>query len=280
MDILGLIALARSKGSGGGSGSGTFVPSFGTLATIQTGVSWFGDDPYTLTVLVSGYTVTSNTMISVLPSVDLVEQMMADGVSNIFITNNNGVLTATAVGGAPSAAMTLQVLCSESDQVESISALPGIVGDGVLETLQATDLTDAINKLGTAINGKQDKPATAGTAGQVLGLDDQLQPVWTDQSGGGGGGGMNIVNLSGTQITQVGTDNTFYVCGELTELTFTAPSVGITMIRFTSGTTPTVLTINGVTSWMFDNDPTAASLEANKTYDINVLNGVGVVGWA
>jgi len=34
MDILGLIALARSKGSGGGSGSGTFVPSFGTLATI------------------------------------------------------------------------------------------------------------------------------------------------------------------------------------------------------------------------------------------------------
>jgi len=150
----------------------------------------------------------------------------------------------------------------------------------VLETLQATDLTDAINKLGTAINGKQDKPATAGTAGQVLGLDDQLQPVWTDQSGGGGGGGMNIVNLSGTQITQVGTDNTFYVCGELTELTFTAPSVGITMIRFTSGTTPTVLTINGVTSWMFDNDPTAASLEANKTYDINVLNGVGVVGWA
>jgi len=32
---------------------------------------------------------------------------MADGVSNIFITNNNGVLTATAVGGAPSAAMTL-----------------------------------------------------------------------------------------------------------------------------------------------------------------------------
>lgn len=71
MDILGLIALARSKG--GGSGSGTFVPSFGTLATISTGVSWFGDDPYTLTVLVSGYTVTDKTMISVLPSVDVIE---------------------------------------------------------------------------------------------------------------------------------------------------------------------------------------------------------------
>lgn len=427
MDILGLIALARSKGSG--SGSGTFVPPFGTLATIQTGVSWFGDDPYTLTVLVSGYTVTSNTMISVLPSVDVIEQMMADGVSNIFITNNNGVLTATAVGGAPTVAMTLQVLCSESDQVESISALPGIVGDGVLETLQAANLTEAINELAS---NKQDAPSSAGTAGQVLGLDSNLNPAWVDQTGGTtgltilsyghstwadflaaykanrvvycraspnanpgsgsqnrlaflafvqgtadsptgaefqyyrsvsshtaaqqgdqvfvytlsnkgvwdvtireastaiaagtnlsqvysngtltlsfdgtgyiaapatagtagqvlglgsnlnptwidqtGGGGMNIVNLSGTQITQVGADNTMYMCGELTELTFTAPAVGITGIRFTSGTTPTVLTISGVTSWMFDFDPTA--LEASTTYEINVLNGVGVVGWA
>lgn len=95
----------------------------------------------------------------------------------------------------------------------------------------------------------------------------------------GSSGGMNIVNLSGTQITQVGADNTFYVCGELTELTFTAPAVGITMIRFTSGTTPTVCTINGVTSWMYGFDPTT-DIEANKTYDINVLNGIGVAGWA
>ena len=74
-------------------------------------------------------------------------------------------------------------------------------------------------------------------------------------------------------------DNVFYVCGELTELTFTAPAVGITMIRFTSGTTPTVCTINGVTKWMYDFDPTT-DIEASKTYDINVLNGIGVAGWA
>jgi len=140
------------------------------------------------------------------------------------------------------------------------------------------DLGEKVSDLNRHLNDKQDAPVTAGTAGQVLGLDSNLNPAWMDQTGGGGG--MSIVNLSGTQITQVGADNTFYVCGELTELTFTAPSVGITMIRFTSGTTPTVLTVNGVTSWMFDNDPTAAFLEANKTYDINVLNGVGVVGWA
>lgn len=139
-------------------------------------------------------------------------------------------------------------------------------------------IEDGVDDASRQLSDKQAAPSTAGNAGQVLGLDSNLNPTWMDQTGGGGG--MSIVNLSGTQITQVGADNTFYVCGELTELTFTAPAVGITMIRFTSGTTPTVLTVNGVTSWMFDNDPTATSLEANKTYDINVLNGVGVVGWA
>lgn len=146
-------------------------------------------------------------------------------------------------------------------------------------TYQAGSVGAELQEQSRQLSDKQDAPATAGTAGQVLGLDSNLNPAWVNQTGSGGGG-MNIVTLTGTQITQVGADNTFYVCGELSELTFTAPTVGITMIRFTSGTTPTVLTVNGVTSWMYDNDPTAASLEANKTYDINVLNGVGVVGWA
>ena len=147
------------------------------------------------------------------------------------------------------------------------------------ETITAEKLNnieDGVDDLNRQLSDKQNAPTTAGTAGQVLSLDSQLNPVWADQTGGGGG--MNIVNLSGTQITQVGADNVFYVCGELTELTFTAPAVGITMIRFTSGTTPTVCTINGVTKWMYDFDPT--SLEASLTYEINVLNGVGVVGWA
>lgn len=37
------------------------------------------------------------------------------------------------------------------------------------------------------VDEKQDKPATTGTAGQVLGLDENLNPVWLDQTGGGGG---------------------------------------------------------------------------------------------
>lgn len=47
--------------------------------------------------------------------------------------------------------------------------------------------SDAWEVIITRISEKQDAPSTAGTAGQVLGLDNSLNPVWVDQSGGGGG---------------------------------------------------------------------------------------------
>ena len=46
------------------------------------------------------------------------------------------------------------------------------VADAALQT----DLTD----LARQVSGKQNAPATAGAAGQVLSLNDQLQPIWTD----------------------------------------------------------------------------------------------------
>ena len=246
MDLLDILLGAKlGGGSGGGGGSSTFVPSFGTIASVSLGTTWSGNDPYTSTVTVTGYTVTDKTMVSVLPSTAVLTQMLADGTSNIYITNNNGTLTATALGAAPTQAMTLTVLCSESDQTASIGALPAIVGDGVIETLQANDLTDAVNLLGTdvsdvknAINQKQDA--------------------------------TSYVTLSGTIVTQTGADNTMYLCGELAELTFTAPQTGITAVRFTSGTTPTVVMLNGIT---MPDDWTGA--EASTTYEINVLNGLG-----
>ena len=82
----------------------------------------------------------------------------------------------------------------------------------------------------------------------------------------------NYVTLSGTIITQTGVDNTVYLCGELAELTFTAPATGITVIRFTSGSTPTVITLNGITM----PDDWTGVCEANKRYDIGVLNGDGL----
>ena len=72
-----------------------------------------------------------------------------------------------------------------------------------------TDVTFSADKLATmdselksAINGKQTKPATAGTAGQVLSLDSNLDPVWTTPQGGGGA--VDDVRINGTSIVTDG----------------------------------------------------------------------------
>lgn len=365
MDIIDII-LGAKLGGGGGSGSSSFIPSFGTIAYVDLGTTWAGNDPYTSTVTVTGYTVTDKTMVSVLPSTAVLTQMLSDGTTNIFITNNNGVLTATAHGAAPTYAMTLTVLCTESDQAAAIGNLAGIVGDGVLEVLGATDLTDAINILndkienlepgggavndvqinGTSIlnngvanipNASTDGPGVvrinadrgitlygtnslqinAATSGQVknggtgmlpltpyhqhestfYGLakaaGDTTMPSSSNAVGTyteaaktairamlgvtDSAGGMNVITLTGTTITQTAAENTMYKCGELAELTFTAPASGITAVRFSSGSTPTVASFPGVT-WLGDFDPD--NLIANVTYEINIFDGVGVAGWA
>ena len=139
-------------GQGGSGGSSSFIPCFGSLGTVALGTTWSGNDPYTSTVTVTGYTVTDQTMVSVLPSEDVIEQMLTDGITNIFITNNDGVLTATAIGAVPTVPMTLQVLCTESDISGDIAELPSIVGSGIIETVEADNLTDAINILGEDVN--------------------------------------------------------------------------------------------------------------------------------
>jgi hypothetical protein len=50
---------------------------------------------------------------------------------------------------------------------------------------KTSNFGDAVSDLNRQLSDKQDAPSTAGTAGQVLGLDSNLDPVWLNQSGGG-----------------------------------------------------------------------------------------------
>ena len=86
--------------------------------------------------------------------------------------------------------------------------------------------------------------------------------------------------VSGTSPTITAESNTMYVCGEVTSLSFTPCASGICDVRFTSGSTVTVLTIPNTVKFPNSFDPT--SLETNKIYEINILDGVyGVVtSWA
>ena len=78
-----------------------------------------------------------------------------------------------------------------------------------------------------------------------------------------------VVNVSGTTPTIQAVDNTRYICGELTSLTVSSyPASGAWMIEFESGSTATTTsfpnTIKGLDNF---------AAEANKVYEINVLDG-------
>ena len=91
-------------------------------------------------------------------------------------------------------------------------------------------------------------------------------------------GSTSTVSIIGTTPSITAVENTRYTCGEVGTLTITPPASGICIVRFTSGTTPTVLTATGVVwpAW-FD----ATDLEANTTYEICITDGYGaVMSWA
>ena len=86
------------------------------------------------------------------------------------------------------------------------------------------------------------------------------------------------VSVSGTTPTIVAKSGIRYVCGEVATLDFTPSQTGICDVVFTSGATATVLTVPNTVKWANGFDPT--SLEANTTYEINIMDGLGVaVGW-
>lgn len=93
-------------------------------------------------------------------------------------------------------------------------------------------------------------------------------------------GNTKVVTVTGTAPVIQAEENTRYICGEVLALDITLPASGIVDVVFTSGSTPTVLTITPPTGqtvkWANGFDPT--SLDADTTYEINIMDGLGVVG--
>lgn len=83
------------------------------VVSVTLSASWSGSGPYTQTVTVSGYTVTANSKVDLQPDATTIAQLITDGVSALYIVNNNGTLTAYAVGTAPTAALTVQATITE-----------------------------------------------------------------------------------------------------------------------------------------------------------------------
>ena len=99
-----------------------------------------------------------------------------------------------------------------------------------------------------------------GSSGAVTGLE----PVTT------------VVTKTASDTAQTLAANTFYVWPEMASLTITCPATGGPFaFRFTSGATATTLTMTGITM------PDDFTVEASKTYEINVYHGYGLaVSWS
>lgn len=82
------------------------------LGSIALSSSWSGAGPYSQTVTVTGATVTADSKVDIQLTAAQIASLISAGVTGLVIENNNGTLTAWAVGASPSA-MTVQVTVTE-----------------------------------------------------------------------------------------------------------------------------------------------------------------------
>lgn len=81
-------------------------------ATVTLSTNWTGNaSPYTQSVTVSG--TTANSKVDLQPDATAIAQMIDDGTVAMYVVNNNGVLTAYAVGEKPTVKLTIQATITE-----------------------------------------------------------------------------------------------------------------------------------------------------------------------
>ena len=80
--------------------------------TVTLSTNWTGNtSPYTQAVTISG--TTANSKVDLQPDATVIQQMTDDGTVALYITNNNGTLTAYAVGEKPTTELIIQATITE-----------------------------------------------------------------------------------------------------------------------------------------------------------------------
>ena len=204
----------------------------------------------------------------------------ADGVSpttTVIQTSTGATITVTDAQGTTTA-----------DISNGQDGEPGTPGaNGVSPTVTVTDIegghritiTDANGPHSfDVMNGEDGKGLPAGgSEGQVLAKTSvtDYATEWVDKN--------PVVQVSGTTPVINALPGVRYVCGEVATLEIVLPESGIIDVTFESGTTATVLTVTPPTGqsvkWANGFDPD--NLDADTTYEINIMDGLGVtVAWS
>lgn len=172
-------------------------------------------------------------------------------------------------GGGGSVTVDSELSTTSRNPVQNKVVTSAIRGKADIQTVSA--LADAVQGLDSDVQGLQtvvqSKASTATATTSSDGLMSAQDKSKLDAVG-------SVVTVSGTSPTITALSEVRYVCGEVATLDFTPCATGVCDVVFTSGSTPTAVTLPNTVKFP-DGSFTA---EANKTYEINILDGVyGVV---
>ena len=162
-------------------------------------------------------------------------------------------------------------------------------GSGDTDKVWSASKTDSeVSSVKSALQAKYEKPSGGIPSTDLAsGVTDSLALANSAYQKPSGGIPLtdlasNVTTVSGSTPSITGVAGFQYICGECSTLSITVPSSGCIDVLFESGSTATVLTVTptktGVSAikWANGFDPT--SLDANTTYEINILDGELGVG--
>lgn len=226
----------------------------GILSVQKTGIDGLVD---TYTITYTDGTTTTFTVTNGKNGID-----GADGTTFTPSVSEQGVITWTNDGG------------KANPQPVDIKGPPG--DDGTSPTVSVVDITGGhrvtiTDAIGTRSFDVMDGPQGDPGDDYVLTAADKAEIAQMAATID------NKVTVSGTTPTINAQAGIRYICGEVATITINPPASGCIDVIFESGSTASVLTVPNTVKWPEWFDPT--SLEANATYEINVLDGsLGAVG--
>ena len=191
-------------------------------------------------------------------------------------------LTQTAL--AVSGTLKAQFMLTSGDQIlrtEIFSINNGVALDATVSEWAEQYQGYNLDEFAAIINGVENMTVSSqtlpqGASATVTKTEDEDGIINLDFGLPLASGEVQVVNVSGSNPTITAEYNKRYVCGEVSTLTITPASQGCTDVLFTSGTTPTVLSLPNTVKM-----PSWFTVEASKTYEISILDGIygTVMSW-
>lgn len=201
--------------------------------------------------------------------------VMQDGVANVPIAGNGTTATFGVVRGYASSGIEVDATYG------TLKIRPASTNDMKGGTGPYYPVTSATQHIATFYGlAKAAGDSTQSASSNAVGTYTDNAKASIKAMLGIQDGSTGTVDVTGTTPTITAVENTRYVCGEVTSLDFTPAASGICIVRFTSGSTVTVLTLPSTVKFPAWFDST--SLETNTIYEICVTDGIygAVMSWA